>query len=178
MTSCQFERGDKERHGECLGDVYRNRKMCYLWLIVRQRGMKFFCKLMYFVHGTLMILYNVWGIWSLSSRVYVTYHFWIPICNGLGYWRHRSVCYTSLFTISLVTTISFTMYSDPLMLCLGAVLVPLWICCLDLPWSASLISLLFLSSVPLFSVCLSVCLSVWVWVLCYDRQSVGQSILV
>jgi hypothetical protein len=41
------------------------------------------------------------------------------------------------------------MYSDPLTLCLGAVLVPLWICCLDLPWSTSSISLLFLSSLCL-----------------------------
>jgi hypothetical protein len=37
-----------------------------------------------------------------------TYHFWTPICNVLGYRRHRSVCYTSLFTTSLVsTTVSF-----------------------------------------------------------------------
>jgi hypothetical protein len=38
--------------------------------------------------------------------VYVICHFWTPICNVLGYWRHRSICYTSLFTTPLVTTIS------------------------------------------------------------------------
>jgi hypothetical protein len=40
-----------------------------------------------------------------TPRVYVTYHFWTPICYVLSYWRHRSVCYTSLFTTSLVATI-------------------------------------------------------------------------
>jgi hypothetical protein len=87
-----------------------------------------------------------------TSRVYVTYHFWTPICDVLSYWRHRSVCYISLFTTSLVviTIFLFTMCYDPLALRPWAVLVPLWICCLDLPWSASLIapliSLLCLSS--------------------------------
>jgi hypothetical protein len=57
---------------------------------------------------TVIILYCVGVLGPFTSRVYVTDHFWIPICNVLGYWRHRSVCYTSLFTTSLVvTTISF-----------------------------------------------------------------------
>jgi hypothetical protein len=54
---------------------------------------------------------NVLGLLGpFTSRVYVTYHFWTPICNVLGYWRHRSVCYTSLFTTSLVVT-TFSVYN-------------------------------------------------------------------
>jgi hypothetical protein len=38
---------------------------------------------------------NVLGVLRpFSSRVYLTHHFWTPICNVLGYWRYRSVCYT------------------------------------------------------------------------------------
>jgi hypothetical protein len=37
-----------------------------------------------------------------TSLVYVIRHFWTPICNVL--WWYRSVCYTSLFTTSLVVT--------------------------------------------------------------------------
>jgi hypothetical protein len=44
---------------------------------------------------------------------------------------------------------------DPLTLCLGAVLVSLWVCCLDLPWSAPLISLLCLSVSLLSLFCVS-----------------------
>jgi hypothetical protein len=39
-----------------------------------------------------------------TSRVYITCHFWTPIYNMLGYWRHCSVCYTSLFTTPLVVS--------------------------------------------------------------------------
>jgi hypothetical protein len=49
-------------------------------------------------------LYSVLVLGPFTSRVYVTYHFWTPICKVLGYWRHRSVCYTSLFTTPLVVT--------------------------------------------------------------------------
>jgi hypothetical protein len=45
-----------------------------------------------------------------TSRVYVTYHFWTPICNVLGYWRRRWVCYTSLITTPLVVT-TISVYS-------------------------------------------------------------------
>jgi hypothetical protein len=67
-----------------------------------------------------------WGTWSL----YVTCLRYLSLlntkCNVLGYWRHRSVCYSGLFTTSLVVaTISFTMCYDPLTLRLGAFLVPL-----------------------------------------------------
>jgi hypothetical protein len=39
--------------------------------------------------------------------VYVICHCWTPICNVLGYWWHRSICYTSLFTTPLVVTTIF-----------------------------------------------------------------------
>jgi hypothetical protein len=56
----------------------------------------------------LKIMYNVAVLGPFTSRFCVTYHFWTPLCNVLGYWRHRSVCYTSLFTTSLIViTISF-----------------------------------------------------------------------
>jgi hypothetical protein len=37
-------------------------------------------------------------------QYYVMCHFWTLICNVLGYWRHHSICYTSLFTTPLVVT--------------------------------------------------------------------------
>jgi hypothetical protein len=87
-------------------------------------------------------------------HVYVICHFWTPICNVRGYWRHRSVCYTSLLTTPLVNyNPCFTMCYDPLMSCLGAVL---WSLLLSVRWSlfsvfitVSLLSmsLLLLSSV-------------------------------
>jgi hypothetical protein len=44
---------------------------------------------------------------TTSRCVYIICHFRTPICNMLGYWRHRLVGYTSLFTTPLViTTIS------------------------------------------------------------------------
>jgi hypothetical protein len=86
----------------------------------------------------------------LTLRVYVTYHFWTPICNMLGYWRHRSVCYTYLFTTSLVVT-TISVYN---------VLGPSDVVSrsgpgssLDLPWSAS--SLLFSSPLLFCSVLFS-----------------------
>jgi hypothetical protein len=52
-------------------------------------------------------MYNVGVLDHITSRVYVICHFWTPICNVLGYWRRRSVCYTCLFTTPpVVTTIS------------------------------------------------------------------------
>jgi hypothetical protein len=57
-----------------------------------------------------MQMYNVSVLDHFTLRVYVTYHFWTPICNVLGYWRHRSVCYTSLFTTSLVV-ITISVYN-------------------------------------------------------------------
>jgi hypothetical protein len=41
------------------------------------------------------------------TLLYVICHFWTPVCNVLGSWRHHSVCYIPLFTTPLiVTTIS------------------------------------------------------------------------
>jgi hypothetical protein len=64
--------------------------------------------ILYCVGGTLIPLwrqmYRVGVLGPLTSRVYVTYHFWTSNCNILGYWKHRSVCYTSLFTTPLVVT--------------------------------------------------------------------------
>jgi hypothetical protein len=43
-----------------------------------------------------------------TSRVYCYWSLLNTKCNALGYWRRRSVCYSGLFTTSLVaTTISF-----------------------------------------------------------------------
>jgi hypothetical protein len=95
-------------------------------------------------------MYSVGVLGPFTSRVYVTYHFRTPICNVLGYWRHRSVCYTSLFTTSLVVTTN-SVYN---------VLGPSDVVSrsgsgssLDLFGDLSSISLMCLSSVPLFSVC-------------------------
>jgi hypothetical protein len=65
---------------------------------------------------------------------------WVTYCNVLGYWRHRSVCYSVYYDfISRHYSLFFTMCCDPLMLCLGAVLVSLlW--SMDLLWSASLVA--------------------------------------
>jgi hypothetical protein len=52
-----------------------------------------------------------WRYLTTLLHVYVTCHFWTPICNVLGYWRHRSVCYTSLFTTSLVVT-TISVYNE------------------------------------------------------------------
>jgi hypothetical protein len=95
-----------------------------------------------------------------TSRVYVTYHFWTPICNVLGYWRHRPICYTSLFTTSLVvTTISVYHVLGPsyvaslsgpgfsLDLLLGSSLI----CVSDFSFD---LSFLCVSSVSLFYLCL------------------------
>jgi hypothetical protein len=49
-------------------------------------------------------MYNVCGTWPLYFTVYVICHFWTQICNVLGYRRHHSICYTSLFTTPLVVT--------------------------------------------------------------------------
>jgi hypothetical protein len=55
---------------------------------------------------------NVQCLWYLATLRYVCVicHIWTPICNVLGYWRHRSVCYTSLFTTTLVVT-TISVYS-------------------------------------------------------------------
>jgi hypothetical protein len=56
------------------------------------------------------LMYNVWGTWSL----YVTGLRYLSLlntkCNVLGYWRRRSVCYSGLFTTSLVVT-TISVYS-------------------------------------------------------------------
>jgi hypothetical protein len=51
-----------------------------------------------------------WRYLTTLRYVYVICHFWTPVCNVLGYWWHRSVCYTSLFTTSLVVT-TISVYS-------------------------------------------------------------------
>jgi hypothetical protein len=108
------------------------------------------CKVVY------CIVFGVFG--PFASRVYVTYHFWTPICNLLGCWRHCPICYTSLFTTSLVVT-TISVYN---------VLGPSDVVSRSGPGSASLIapliSLLCLSSL---CVCVCVCLlSVWLFSLC------------
>jgi hypothetical protein len=40
-----------------------------------------------------------WIIWTYCT---VFGHCWTPICTVLGYWWHRSICYTCLFTTPLV----------------------------------------------------------------------------
>jgi hypothetical protein len=100
----------------------------------------------------LIILYNVWVLGHFTSRVYVTFHFWTPICNVLGYWRHRSDCYTSLFTTPLVVT-TISVYN---------VLGPSDVVSrsgpgssLDLLLDSSLVCVFDLSSVCVSSLCLS-----------------------
>jgi hypothetical protein len=60
--------------------------------------------LIYYVILEWFILYNVGSTWPLC----VTGLHYLSLLNTngnvLGYWRHRSVCYTSLFTTSLVVT--------------------------------------------------------------------------
>jgi hypothetical protein len=46
------------------------------------------------------ILYNVGVLGPLRYLSLLNTN----VCHVLGYWRHRSVCYTSLFTTSLVVT--------------------------------------------------------------------------
>jgi hypothetical protein len=101
----------------------------------------------YFYHivqcwGTLIPLwrqmYHVGVLGPFTSRVYFSYHFWTPICNVLGYWRHHSVCYFSYY--------DFT--SRHYNLCLQCV-ATLWRCVSERFWflfgSAAWISLLSLS---------------------------------
>jgi hypothetical protein len=98
-----------------------------------------------------------WCTWSF----YVTcLRYWSLLntnCNVPGYWRHRSVCYTCLFTTPLVvTTISVYSVLDSLTLCLWAVL---WSLLLSVRWSPSLCSLFCRC---LFSVCVSSLLFIFI----------------
>jgi hypothetical protein len=102
-----------------------------------------------------------------TLRVYVICHFWTPICNVLGYWRHRSICYTSLFsTPVVVTTIFFPVCYDPLTSYLGVVLWSRVIClviclqCLYLGVSSRYLCLLCPTSVSPLFICLFFFLSV------------------
>jgi hypothetical protein len=91
------------------------------------------------------------------EMTYVRCHFWTPICNVLGYWRHRSVCYTPLFTTPLVvTTVSGynVLWPSDVVSRSG----PLISSPLSVPWSPSVIShqclYLGVSSISLFFLCL------------------------
>jgi hypothetical protein len=77
-------------------------------------------------------------------HAYVICHFWTPVCNVLGYWRHHSVCYSSLFTTPLVIT-TISVYSE------------LWPSVV-MPRSGPLISSLLCVQWSLFSVFISVSL--------------------
>jgi hypothetical protein len=98
------------------------------------------------------IIVLCWGTWSPYVMGLRYLSLLNTKCNVSGYWRQCLVCYASLFTTSLVvTTISFTIYLNPLTLCLGAVLC-LLLLSLDLLWSRLQCSLFCVLS---FSVCLS-----------------------
>jgi hypothetical protein len=51
-------------------------------------------------------MYSVCGTWPFTSRVRFL-SLLNTKCNLLGYWRHRSVCYSCLFTIPLLITTVF-----------------------------------------------------------------------
>jgi hypothetical protein len=100
--------------------------------------------------SSIWLLYSVWVLGPFASRVYVTYHFWTSICNVIGYWRLRSVCYTSLFTSLVVTTISVynVLRSSDVVSRSGPG------SSLDLLLRSSFICVFVLSSVSLFCLCL------------------------
>jgi hypothetical protein len=90
-------------------------------------------------------------------HVYVTYHVWTPICNVLGYWRHRSVCYTSLFTTSLVViTVSLIHCVMNLWRCVSERSFDLF-CYLFGDLLRPLFSVCLLFSVPSLGVCPFIC---------------------
>jgi hypothetical protein len=123
------------------------------------------CNLNYDAQCTMLAVLD-----HFTLRVYVICHFWTAICNVLGYSRHRSVCYTSLFTAPLVvTTISvYSLLWPSDVVSRSGPLISSVIC--------SVISFGDLHRCLYLSVS-SISISVWVWVLCYDRRSVGQSVL-
>jgi hypothetical protein len=71
------------------------------------------------------VFHNIWCTWLLlTTKCTMLGHWWTPVCNLLGYRRHRSVSIT-LFIYDSTTrryNLSFTISPDPLMSCLGAVL--------------------------------------------------------
>jgi hypothetical protein len=84
--------------------------------------------------------------------VYVICHFWTPVCNVLGYWRHHSVCYTPLFTTPLVVT-TISVYNELWPSDVVSRNSPLISSMLSVRWSPSVISLQCFH-LGLFSVCL------------------------
>jgi hypothetical protein len=106
--------------------------------------------------------------YTVSNLKYCTMfgHWWTPIVTCWVYRRHHSTCYTGLFPTLLVviTVFPVTLSSGPPIPYLGAVLWCLlsWMLAADSGW-------LLVADLTI---------SVWVWVLCYDRRSVGQSVLV
>jgi hypothetical protein len=90
-------------------------------------------------------------------------------CDVLEYWRHCSVCYSGLFSTSqVVTTVSFTMWSDPLTSRLGVVLVPLlW--SFDVLWSACWSAFYDLLSVFSLLFCPFICCP-WIRMLAPQRE--------
>jgi hypothetical protein len=142
-----------------------------------------YCTVLSVFNPTMRPNVQCWRYLTTLRYVYVICHFWTPICNVLGYRRHRSICYTCLFTTPLLTTISVysvlwpsdvVSRSGPLISSIICSVISLQ--CLYLCLFCLLCSLYFLSSFP-FCPLIFLCLYVWVWVLCYDRRSVGQSVL-
>jgi hypothetical protein len=69
-----------------------------------------YCTVLGVFNPTMTPNVQCWRYLTTLLHVYVTCHSWTPICNVLGYWRHHSICYTSLFTTSLVV-ITISVYS-------------------------------------------------------------------
>jgi hypothetical protein len=69
-----------------------------------------YCTVFVFFNPVIKPHVQYWRYLTTLRHVYVSYHFWTPKCNVLGYWRHHSVCYTSLFTTPLVVT-TISVYS-------------------------------------------------------------------
>jgi hypothetical protein len=66
-----------------------------------------YCTMFVVFNPTMTPNVQCWRYMTTLLHVYVICHFWTPICNVLGYWWHRSICYTRLFTTPLlVATIS------------------------------------------------------------------------
>jgi hypothetical protein len=69
-----------------------------------------YCTMFVYFNPTMTPNVQCWGHLTILLHVYVICHFWTPICNVLGYWRHRSISFTSLFTTPLVVT-TISLYS-------------------------------------------------------------------
>jgi hypothetical protein len=69
--------------------------MKYVQVTCNTEAYNSYCTVLAVCNPTMTLNVQCWGTWSLLSLLNTN-------CNVLGYWRHRSICYISLFTTSLV----------------------------------------------------------------------------